>query len=137
MLVVIAIIGILAAIGIQSYLSYRDRARVDGAAAAVSQLVSVATAHARKQSSVVTIRINPTTRLIQALTGTTTLYSQTLALTSMTLTCRQAACSTGTNTFTLQSPGGGFPDDLAFTLTSNGRSQNLKVIGPSAMVVYR
>lgn len=136
-LVVIAIVGILAAIGLLSYLSYQDRARVDEAAASISQLVSVATAHARKQSSIVTITINPTTRLVEARSGTITLYSRTLALTSMTLSCRVTACTTATNTFTLQAPGGGFPEDLAFTLTSNARSQDLKVTGPSALVVYR
>lgn len=135
-LVVIAIVAILAGIGLISYLSYRAQANLDEGTAMLEQAISRGVAEARRTSQPVTVTLNTTARTVQVTrSGTTTVLNATLPVDTWTMTCRLSACAAGSTTFTLVTPGSSFPDDLAITLTSRSKTRSLRILGPTALVV--
>lgn len=135
-LVVIAIIAILAGIGLISYLGYRAQANLDEGTATLEQAISRGVAEARRTSQPVTVTLDTTARTVQVTRGgTTTVLNATLPVDSWTMTCRLSLCAAGSTTFTLITPGSSFPDDLSITLTSRSKTRSLRILGPAALVV--
>ena len=134
-LVVIAIVAILAGIGLISYLSYRAQANLDEGTAMLEQAISRGVAEARRTSQPVIVTLNTTARTVQVTRGGTTVLNATLPVDTWTMTCRLSACAAGSTTFTLVTPGSSFPDDLSITLTSRSKTRSLRILGPAALVV--
>ena len=92
-LIVVVIIGILAAIGIVSYLNYQTSALLNNASVTIAAAFSTAATSVRRTSSPATIAINTTNRTVRVTSGSgVQLISETLPVTGMTVTCRVVAC---------------------------------------------
>lgn len=138
LLAVMAILGILFAIGTISYLPYRDRVLLDQASVDVNNAFTRASTYVRKTSRNATISIRKSTYEITVTGGSGEILSKsTMPLTSLNLSCRLISCSTATTVSqVLIAPSGVLTDDLSFTLTRNSRSKVLRLLGPSAMAVF-
>lgn len=128
-LITIAIIGILAAVGFVSFMPFIERSRLDNAVAEAGSSVRYAVSEARRNNRTITLRIDGTTMTVSR--DTTTLRSVTLQLTPA-LTCRST--STCPTTYTFSAPFGTSQMDFALAFRAGTRTRELFVRGPLATV---
>ena len=138
LLMVLAIIGILAALGISSYLRWAQRAQVDAAVAEVQRIVTQAKARVRTTNQDITLRVDTAARtitLIQA-AGYSAVFpvgASSLGLCQRTVVGGSETC-TATTTVTLKAPFGTLATDLLFTVSLPSVSRDAYLLGPTALL---
>ncbi len=138
MLVVLAILGILAAIGITSYLRWSQRARADAAVAEVQRIVTQAKARVRTTNRDVTLSLDTATHtftLAQA-PGYSAVYpvdAGTLSLCQRTVAGSTETC-TATTAVTLKAPYGTLGRDLLFRIGTPTVNRDAYLLGPTALL---
>ena len=129
-LITLAVVGILAAVGFNSLLPFLNRTRVENAAAESGALVRYAISEARRNNTTLTLSVSSNVLTVKR--GTTTVRTTTLPLTP-TLTCR-TTCPT---TLTFTAPFGRSDLDFKLAFQQGTVSRVLWVRGPTAMVTLQ
>lgn len=132
LVVVIVILGILFALGVNGLTAYRTSMALNDAISSVSQAFSSASRTVRTKSRVSTVTFYPSTRSVRVTSNGTVLENTALQLDSLTVNCRPTCATFSVD---LTSPGGELQQDLSFTIGLRGKIKTFKVVGPSAMEV--
>jgi len=126
-LITMLIIGVLAAVGVGTFLPFVQRARLDNAAAETGTAIRYAISETRRNNRTVTVTFTGKTLTVKR--GTATLRSVELPLAPV-LSCR----TTCPATYTFAAPFGTSATDFAATFTVGSRSRTIQVRGPLGMV---
>lgn len=136
LLVVLAIIGIIAGIGVMTYVSWINSMKAEAAAAEFGRMVDRAKARVRATNRDVTITVTPTTGTIQLsevvppATSATTFGTSTLDATVTAMTCRPA-CTTTVNVY---APYGNLDRDVKLTLNVSTKIRDVYALGPTGLL---
>lgn len=140
MLVVLAILGILFAIGLPSYLGWQQSLRAREAASNIVDLISEAKITARNQKQDVTFTLDPTQRTARLTRGTTTLRTTTLGANVSCIQVRTSgapSCGTGNDLIVMAPYGTLDTSPAAIQVTSGAKSVWVYIIGVTGKLVVR
>lgn len=140
-LVVLAILGIIAGIGVITYQRWAQRTQADAAVADVQRVITAARARIRTHNRDVTLRVDSAARTITVTqapdhTATYAIDARTLDACQRTPTAGTDTC-TPTTTVTLRAPYGTLGTDLRVRVGTATVTRDAYLLGPTALLQVR
>ncbi|WP_412026960.1 Tfp pilus assembly protein FimT/FimU [Deinococcus yunweiensis] len=140
-LVVLAILGVLAGLGISGYLAWTQSMRVHAAVSEIQRVFTKARARARTSNHDVYVTLDTATRtftLYQGSDPTTPTWTVAMPVeaSAVSLACRTPcpALASGGPYVTLLAPYGALKQDLKLNVAVSARSRTVYLLGPTALL---